>query len=270
MNMRANPGHVTLIFKEKVNASAVPERPVGDGAVSKVAGTVVPRILIVEDQEDVRRMMVLALEMEGYQADEASNAHEGLRRLRQRWYRLVLSDYAMPGATGTWMLEEAARLGLLRQTVAVIVTAHPDVRAAGDVAVISKPLDLELFLEQVRQLVGPPSVAMPSPAVASAADAWSALTGPVELVLYINSTSAASIQAWQDLERLLAEIATDRVRCTVIDLCQNPSAGEADRIAFTPTLVKRRPGPRTWVLGDLRNRAIMTDLLRSSGLDVAG
>ena len=41
-----------------------------------------PRVLVVEDQADVRRMMATALGIEGYRVDEAANAHEGLERLR--------------------------------------------------------------------------------------------------------------------------------------------------------------------------------------------
>src|SRR5688500_20349136 len=65
------------------------------------------RILVVEDQDDVRRMLVTALEMEGHVVQEAASAAEGLRRLQQSRFHLVLSDYAMPGGTGTWMLHEA-------------------------------------------------------------------------------------------------------------------------------------------------------------------
>src|SRR6478672_13645130 len=67
------------------------------------------RVLVVEDQDDVRRLLVTALEIEGHRVDEASNALEGLNRLRESRYNLILSDYAMPGGTGTWMLREAAR-----------------------------------------------------------------------------------------------------------------------------------------------------------------
>jgi len=110
----------------------------------------VARVLVVEDQPDVRHMMATALAIEGYRVDEAGNAYEGLDRLRSRHYGLVVSDYAMPGGTGTWMIQEAQRLGLMEHTVALIVTAHPDVRTLTDVPVISKPLDLEDFLAQVR------------------------------------------------------------------------------------------------------------------------
>lgn len=86
------------------------------------------RILVVEDQADVRALLVTALEIEGHDVDEASNAREGLQRLQDGRYDLVLSDYAMPGGTGTWMLREAERAGLLSNTAALIVTAHPDAR----------------------------------------------------------------------------------------------------------------------------------------------
>jgi len=114
----------------------------------------VPRILVVEDQDDVRRMVRTALEIEGYEVDEAAGAQEGLRLLAQHEYELVLSDYAMPSRTGAWMIEEATRRGLMKRTQAMIITAHPEVRACDGVVVIYKPLDLDFFLEQVRTSVG--------------------------------------------------------------------------------------------------------------------
>ena len=44
-------------------------------------------------------------------------------------------------------------------------------------------------------------------------------------------------------------------------------AGEADRVAFTPTLVKKYPEPRMWVLGNLREADIVADILRACGVD---
>jgi two-component system response regulator GlrR len=112
-----------------------------------------PRILVVEDQDDVRRMLATALEIEGYAVEEATNAREGLDRLSRCRFDLVLTDYAMPGGTGKWMLQEARRLGLMAGTAALIVTAHPDVREPAGVSVINKPFDLELFLEKIHSLL---------------------------------------------------------------------------------------------------------------------
>ena len=111
------------------------------------------RILVVEDQEDVRRLLVTALRIDGHEVDEAANAQDGLKKLSERRYRLVLSDYAMPGGTGTWMLNEAARLGWLKDAVALILTAHAEARELSAVDVILKPLDLDTFLTQVRTVL---------------------------------------------------------------------------------------------------------------------
>src|SRR5215210_4880859 len=87
---------------------AVSARQLPDGRVGKHATA---SVLIVEDQEDVRKMLTTALTLEGHHVEEAATAMEGLERLRTGRYQLVLSDYAMPGGTGSWMLQEATRLG---------------------------------------------------------------------------------------------------------------------------------------------------------------
>ena len=58
-----------------------------------------------------------------------------------------------------------------------------------------------------------------------------------------------------------------RILLAVCDLARDPMAGETDRVALTPTLVKRYPAPRMWVLGNLREPEIVGDLLRACGLD---
>jgi circadian clock protein KaiB len=213
-------------------------------------------------------MLVTALEIEGYSVDEAGSAAEGLDRLQEARYNLVLSDYAMPGGTGTSMLHEATRLGLMEATVALIVTAHPDVRELAQVEVISKPLDLDFFLEQVRRILGGPPPRHDSlPGLDPAVGPSSPAGHRVELVLYVSAASPASIQARRNLDRLLARFDGSQVRVTVCDLTSEPMAGDADRVAFTPTLVKRFPEPRMWVLGNLRETELLADLLRVCGVD---
>src|SRR5262245_46664206 len=72
------------------------------------SGTSAARILVVEDQDDVRRMLVTALQIDGHHVEEANCARDGLRCLQAAHYDLVLSDYSMPGQTGGWMLNEAS------------------------------------------------------------------------------------------------------------------------------------------------------------------
>jgi CheY-like chemotaxis protein len=248
--------------------SGAPARPTSSSSARPPAdaGVVKPStasILIVEDQEDVRRMMVTALTIEGHQVDEAANGPEGLERLKQGRYQLVLSDYAMPGQTGSWMLREATRLGLLDHTAAVIITAHPDIEPVPGVVVIPKPLDLDDFLEQLRKLLDPVRDAECPPV-------QEAQGHRVELVLYVSSASSASRLARRAVERVLAEFDASQVRYSVHDLVQEPDAGAADRITFTPTLVRRYPAPRVWLLGGIRDPLIVSDLLRACGVDSRG
>jgi len=227
--------------------------------------------LVVEDQDDVRRMLVTALELEGHRVDDAANAEDGLNRLREARYNLVLSDYAMPGHTGMWMFSEAGRLGLLNGVATVIVTAQPFVRATPGIAVISKPFDLDRFLDQVRRLLashdGGPLNGASSGGMEMAREGSKPRARKVELVLYISSASPASIQARRNLEVLLSRFVANQVEWSVRDLGREPLAGVEDRIAFTPTLVKRFPEPRMWVLGNLRETDLLADMLRLCGVE---
>jgi CheY-like chemotaxis protein len=237
---------------------ASPEKRRGrDTRVSNSPGRAL--ILVVEDQEDVRRLLTTALEIEGHDVDEAADAREGLKCLENGHYDLVLSDYAMPGETGAWMLREAERLGLLAHTAALIVTAYPDARDLWNREVILKPLDLDLFLDQVRRTLGEPGH-RDEPARYRRGYR-------VELVLYVSPASTPSVQARRNLETLFERFDSTQIKLTVCDLGRDPCGGDNDRVAFTPTLVKRYPAPRMWVLGNLRDTEIVADLLRTCGVD---
>ncbi len=217
-------------------------------------------VLVVEDQEDVRLMLVTVLRMEGYRVDEARNAREGLECLKAHEYDLILTDYAMPGQTGTWMLQEAAREGRLGSTPALVVTAHPElVQAANEYTVVGKPVDLDSFLQQITTILHVPARAdhgLPArPAGAK-----------VELVLYISAASPASMLAQGNMERVLEGFARGEIAYSTCDLQINPDSAERDRVVFTPTLIKRWPEPRLWIIGDLRDGGIVAELLRSAGV----
>ena len=223
------------------------------------------RILVVEDHDDVRRLLVMALELENHEVDSAANALDGLKRLEQRHYDLVLTDYSMPGETGAWMLREATSRGLMSGVAALIMTAHPDVRAVTNVEVVIKPFDLDDFLAQVSRLLATrpaerPATSRTIPPPRPASDV------PVELVLYVNSESAASLEAARNLKNVAARFDPSSLKVTIHDLAREPLAANEDAIGFTPTLVKRSPEPRMWVMGNLRDPDILEDLLRVCGV----
>lgn len=241
------------------------DRRAADTSVSTSGSTGRSRILVVEDQDDVRALLVTALEIDGHDVEEASTAHDGLHRLQNARYDLIVSDYAMPGGTGSWMLQEAEAKGLLARTAALIVTAHPDARDLVNRDVIAKPIDLDHFLEQVRQVL---ASARPSEgAVDGDGESPPRHSHRVELVLYVSPSSPACAQARRNLESVLAAFDPAQIKYSVCDLVRDPMAGEPDGVAFTPTLVKRYPSPRTWVLGNLRETEVVGDLLRACGVD---
>jgi len=85
-------------------------------------------------------------------------------------------------------------------------------------------------------------------------------------VLYVSTASASSIRAVVNAKRILSAYRGADVSLTVCDLMLDPSAGERDRIAFTPTLYKRAPEPPMWILGDLARPEPLEELLAFYGV----
>ena len=214
---------------------------------------------MIDDNDDVRQMMAIALQSHGYSVAEAADAEEALRHLQAGRFDVVLSDYELPEKTGATMLREAAASGLLGSATALIVTAHTQPEDADGFDVIHKPIDLERLMSQVRRVVGPAGKA---PAAAAAETGAAA-----DLVLYVSAGSPASARARRSMENTLRAFAGCPIRYAVCDVGEEPARAEQDHVVFTPTLVKRSPGPRAWVLGDLADATVVTELLKVCGLE---
>ena len=81
------------------------------------------RILIVDDEERIRKLLVMYLEKEGYIVDEASNGHDGLERLKYRDYSCVLLDVQLPMLNGKSILSELRKT---KATPVIIMSAQAD------------------------------------------------------------------------------------------------------------------------------------------------
>lgn len=64
------------------------------------------KILIVDDEERIRRLLKMYLEREGYITDEAENGDEALKKALQEEYDLILLDLMMPGMDGIEVCKE--------------------------------------------------------------------------------------------------------------------------------------------------------------------
>ena len=88
------------------------------------------RILVIDDEADIREGLETLLLMEGYSVELAENATEGLRALETREYDLVLLDLMMPDRSGMEVLREVRERD--RETPIFMITAYGSTQVAVD------------------------------------------------------------------------------------------------------------------------------------------
>jgi CheY-like chemotaxis protein len=227
-----------------------------------------PTVLVVEDDRDIREMIGTLLDMAGFAIVLCDNAECGLNALREQQFDLVLTDYALPRHSGLWLLQEAESEGLIQGTPVLIVTAHPNVEQESGYEVIQKPFDLDELIERVRKRTegtsSPRRRRASLPTATGGGSGFGEDSGcpePVELILYVSSHSPRSFAAVKSIKKVLERFSASRVKLTVHDLSENPDAGAQDAVAFTPTLVRRKPGPRTFILGHITSPELLLELL---------
>jgi CheY-like chemotaxis protein len=245
-------------------ASALDEASCG-AERARIPDTQLARILVIDDNDDVRQMMTFALRAQGYTVEEAADAREAVRHLRAGAFDVILSDYELPDETGTSMLREAARSNLLGDATALIVTAHTYPEDAEGFEIIHKPVNLERLMIQVGRVLAQAGKTAPAPPrVTAAADG---APPAVDLILYVSAGSTASARARRSMESTLRGFSGCPIRYLVRDVAEEPARAEEDRVVFTPTLVTRGPGTRAWVLGDLADASVVVELLKICGLN---
>jgi DNA-binding response OmpR family regulator len=109
-------------------------------------------ILIVEDDADLRRVWRLALQLEGFEVEEAGDGIMALRRLDNHPPDLVVLDLGLPALGGLSVQQEIAAHAVTRDIPIVIVTGSPDDLSAVDVScVLRKPIGPEQLIATVRR-----------------------------------------------------------------------------------------------------------------------
>ena len=113
------------------------------------------RILIVDDDEDVRTTLGAVLQAEGYEVLEARNGLHALQQLmRKPLPAAILLDMAMPVMTGFEFLEFKKEDPRIRSIPVIAITVHPRVsELPGVAAVARKPFDLHELLKAVRDVL---------------------------------------------------------------------------------------------------------------------
>jgi CheY-like chemotaxis protein len=114
------------------------------------------RILVVDDDPDVRGFLQTLLESEGYHVDTASNGLDALMIARGAKPDLIVLDFMMPSLDGKGFRDAQLRDPGIASIPVVLTTAAADApslgRALGAAACFQKPFDLDQFTRTLATL----------------------------------------------------------------------------------------------------------------------
>ncbi len=134
-------------------AAVIARNKLNDAEPDAISGSV----LIIDDEAGIRESLETLLEMEGYEVETVSTGQQGLNRVGQRTFDLILLDLALPDRNG---LDILAELRVQDPGVSVImITAYGTVENAvramqsGAANFVQKPWDNEKLLADVRAAV---------------------------------------------------------------------------------------------------------------------
>jgi DNA-binding NtrC family response regulator len=136
-----------------MSEAAVITRRLGNDAVPDSAG----RVLIIDDEAEIRESLETLLEIEGYSVSSAATGTEGVIRANETAFDVILLDLALPDKSGMDVLAEI-RLHSTAQSI-IMITAYGTVENAvkamqfGATNFIQKPWDNEKLLADVRAAV---------------------------------------------------------------------------------------------------------------------
>jgi two-component system phosphate regulon response regulator PhoB len=118
------------------------------------------KVLLVEDESDVRDLMVLHLKRDGLDVASVDNGEEGLGLLQGNRYDLVVLDWMLPGLSGLEIckrirhqLPEGSKIPVLMVTARADTTDIVIGLEMGADDYITKPFDIPVFLARVRALI---------------------------------------------------------------------------------------------------------------------
>lgn len=116
------------------------------------------RILVVDDDTDIRRIIQLILEAEGFSVILATNGQEALDFVEQGRPQLLLLDLNMPVMDGwtchTRLLERGHGIPVVIMTAGT--NAQTQAQERGAAGYLNKPFELDELLDIVNRLVGTP------------------------------------------------------------------------------------------------------------------
>jgi len=120
-----------------------------------------PRVLVIDDDEALRELVIRVVKQAGYQVDAVSDGQAGLDRLAERPYDVILSDVRMPGMDGIAFYQEVRRRHPAQADRIILVTAHVQLDQYKEfmqivrAPILQKPFTLGEFHAALARMLGP-------------------------------------------------------------------------------------------------------------------
>ncbi|MCX7760153.1 MAG: sigma-54 dependent transcriptional regulator [Hydrogenothermaceae bacterium] len=112
------------------------------------------RILLIDDEESILKIIKTVLEKEGFEVDTASSKREAILKIKTQNYGLILSDYRLEDGTGSEILKEFRKID--KTTPYIIITAYGSINGAveaikeGANHYIPKPIDTDNLIKIIQ------------------------------------------------------------------------------------------------------------------------
>ena len=116
------------------------------------------KLLIVDDEKAICEEFKETLEQEGYEVDVATKGEEGLQKIRQNRYDLILLDESMPGMEGDKVFEylrEFSKVPVAFISGFLTPAKERKVMSMGAVKCLRKPLELGQVKSLIQAVTGP-------------------------------------------------------------------------------------------------------------------
>jgi two-component system cell cycle response regulator CpdR len=135
-----------------VGLSGRTDPPIADSTIPTMH-----KILLAEDDNDMRRFLVKALENAGFQVSSHDNGMSAYQRLREEPFEMLLTDIVMPEMDGIELARRASELDpdikIMFITGFAAVALNADSEAPKNAKVLSKPVHLRELVSEVNKML---------------------------------------------------------------------------------------------------------------------
>ena len=130
---------------------------VGDSSATRERAGQMAKIILAEDDNDMRRFLVKALQNAGYDVISFDNGLSAYQRLREEPFELLLTDIVMPEMDGIELARRASELDpdikIMFITGFAAVALNSDSAAPKNAKVLSKPVHLRELVNEVQKML---------------------------------------------------------------------------------------------------------------------